>query len=69
MLRTRSKSACETHARHASYEAAQMEVCRQFEEHHIRLVVFPSSKKKACKCGGWHTGHLRKAIKAAEKAK
>lgn len=65
-LKTRSKFVCKSHVRHATYEAAQKEVCRLFEKSFIRVVVFPSDRKKPCQCGGWHTGHLRKEQKAAE---
>lgn len=65
-LRTRSRSVCKTHRRHQTYEAAHREVCRLFEEKGIRVNVFPSNKKKPCRCGGWHVGHLRKEQKIWE---
>lgn len=67
-LRTRSRTVCATHFKHETYEAAKREMCRLFEADGIRVVVFPSDKKRPCKCGGWHVGHLRKEIKEYERS-
>ena len=65
-LRTRSPKVCETHQKHATWEEAHREVCRQFEKYGRRLVAFPSNKKKPCACGYWHVGHLRRGMKEKE---
>lgn len=65
-LKTRSPKVCDTHRKHATWEDAHKEVCRQFGKYRRRLVVFPSNKKKPCACGGWHVGHLRRETKERE---
>lgn len=60
-LRSRTQRACTNKVRHASYERAWREACRQFEKHHIRLVTYPCQF-----CEGFHNGHMRFGRKANE---